>query len=667
MDVQVTDALEPTGLETHASIPTGSFRMAEDAPAEPPPARPAPPADGPSYTWDDKAGFLGGGLAVLGTLLPWYASQGWVPHPTSQAWAAGGLAALTLVLLGVLRGPANERLRRHLSLALGGVLVLVTGWVVANYFAFHLDAEPKSGVLGHLGFLGLGLDLSLAGALLLTWSGVATRRPAPAPLPAEVPYERGLPWHARALFPLLIFAAAFTFFHYDVQHPAIVDWDETHYERVAVQYADGTFVDPNSPEQKPFNAEHPPVGKYLIALGYRLYGEPLDDHDWPKIYGQEGPNGKAEGLCHPKVNEECARASEAWRFGPVLAGSLGIVGMYWLGLRLFRSVAVGVCAAFFLLMDNLYFMMSRTALLDIFGAAFGILALGVFLGPRRWHPWVGSALFGVAVGSKYSSVFLLPAFFLLAYLWSRHTSRWMRIRDGLIFAAIVPFVTYLLIYLPYWIAWTKSGGFFFAVDTFILVHDDGFKWLYKADVPIHPQWSRPETWIVLRQPILLFVDTKDAVTSVAHIYALGNPFLWWFGAVAAIYTWFVSSFQFIQRRPRLGLHAFWQWMARPFQVRRDNALLLASLIFASAYFPFFAAKRQTLITYFVSAAPYLSLVLAGYVGYLWTRGGAPRLLAILALAAAAGTFAFYHPVVAGTYISEADFQYIMTRVPEMAQ
>jgi dolichyl-phosphate-mannose-protein mannosyltransferase len=639
--------------EAEPAAPSGDAAPPPDAVPSP---APAPPAKAPLVTsWEDRAALAMATLALLGSFLPWYQGQPLL-RPTSEALVAGGLAALALVLFVWLRGPQNERLRRQLSLLLGAGILLDAAYVALVYYRFHAENFDRLGVVGHVFYLGVGLDLVLAASILLVWSGIPTRRDGPrAPTPAG-PVEAHLRRSVRWGVPLLIFAVAFATYHADVERPSIIDFDEAHYVRVALNLTDGVLIDPAWAEPRPFNFEHPPVGKYLIAMGYALAGEPHDNLTWPeysKLCGTDNP--------------ECRKDAASWRLGSVLAGSLGVVGIYWIGLRLFRSVASGVAAALLLLFDNLYYLHARTAMLDIFAAAFTLLAFGVFLGPSRGHRWMGAVTYGVAVGSKHYALFLLPPFLLLAFLLSRRTRPVERLAEALLFGLIIPFAAYIVTYAPYLWIWAQSGGLSNAYQQFLFMHQEGFRWTYRAEIDKpHPYISRPWSWIPLRRPVFYFVG-YDARGNVGHIYAIGNPFIWWTGCIAVLYSVFSVVPRFFLSRPRYGLRAFWEWVQRPFSMHREAALLYGAVLFLAAYLPFFLLKRDPFNFYFLIAAPFFGLLLAGYLGHLWQRHPGTRLAALLFLLLAAAAFVVFHPVVAGTYITEQDFQYIMHLVPGMTQ
>src|SRR5258707_7099398 len=153
---------------------------------------------------------------------------------------------------------------------------------------------------------------------------------------------------------------------------------------------------------------HPPLGKIIMAGGEWLFGLT--------------PFG--------------------WRFAVAVVGSLAILMTARIARRMTRSTMLGCVAGLLLALDGLEFVMSRTALLDIFVmfwvlAAFGCLVIdrdqsrariaavaaseiaddaGPNLGIRWWRVLAGLCL-GLAVASKWNGVWYLPAFALLAFAW----------------------------------------------------------------------------------------------------------------------------------------------------------------------------------------------------------------------------------------------------------
>ncbi|MDR1449534.1 MAG: phospholipid carrier-dependent glycosyltransferase [Propionibacteriaceae bacterium] len=106
-------------------------------------------------------------------------------------------------------------------------------------------------------------------------------------------------------------------------------------------------------------------------------------------------NGLKDGaafIVHPQVGKWLIAAGEAmfgfnsfgWRFMPLLFGSLLVFVTIRLARRLSRSTLIGGLAGVLLTCDGLAFVMSRTALLDIFQAFFIVAAVGCVVADRDY-------------------------------------------------------------------------------------------------------------------------------------------------------------------------------------------------------------------------------------------------------------------------------------------
>ena len=95
---------------------------------------------------------------------------------------------------------------------------------------------------------------------------------------------------------------------------------------------------------------HPPLGKWLIAIGMKIFG--------PTPFG--------------------------WRFFPALAGTICILLVARVALRLFHNVTIATTAAILMAFDGHAITMSRTAMLDIFVTAFTLAAFLCLLNHRDW-------------------------------------------------------------------------------------------------------------------------------------------------------------------------------------------------------------------------------------------------------------------------------------------
>ena len=189
---------------------------------------------------------------------------------------------------------------------------------------------------------------------------------------------------------------------------------------------------------------HPPLGKMLIAIGEWLFGLT--------------PFG--------------------WRFAVAVAGSLAILMTARITRRMTRSTLLGCAAGFLLALDGLEFVLSRTAILDIF-VMFWILAAFCLLvidrdrtraalaaaagqrsdGPRlgfRWPLLLAGLCLGCACATKWNGLWYVPAFAALVVAWDVGARRAAGFGTGLrgvvrsdtpwlpVWFAVVPAAVYLL-------------------------------------------------------------------------------------------------------------------------------------------------------------------------------------------------------------------------------
>src|SRR6202011_1140421 len=101
-----------------------------------------------------------------------------------------------------------------------------------------------------------------------------------------------------------------------------------------------------------------------------------------------------------------------WRYPGVLFGSLAIVAVYLCGLALFAAQGPAIAASLLAFFNQMLFVQSRIAMLDIFALAFSLFAIAAFVhGFRRNAPHLWFALAGLACGlaaaCKWSGLFVL--------------------------------------------------------------------------------------------------------------------------------------------------------------------------------------------------------------------------------------------------------------------
>ncbi|TCC36663.1 phospholipid carrier-dependent glycosyltransferase [Kribbella capetownensis] len=313
---------------------------------------------------------------------------------------------------------------------------------------------------------------------------------------------------------------------------------------------------------------HPEVGKWMIAAGEQLFGM--------NTFG--------------------------WRFMPALFGALTVLLVIRTVRRMTRSTLIGSIAGILLAVDGLHFVMSRVALLDIFLAFWLVAAVSCLVADRDWtrrrhaksldtpvadgerrglgrwllfRPWriLAGVCFGLALGTKWSAVWVLAGFGILVFAWDYGARRALGVRLAFLKSVLVDgipaFISIVLVagvtYLATWTGWLLHDNAYDhdyasknpATGVMKVVPDDFRSLLhYHQEVlafhtgdyiknATHPYASNPAGWPIIARPIGFDAvnDIKPGTPGcnppagqncLSVISALGTPILWWGGALALI-------------------------------------------------------------------------------------------------------------------------------------
>lgn len=326
---------------------------------------------------------------------------------------------------------------------------------------------------------------------------------------------------------------------------------------------------------------HPDGGKWLIAIGEWLFG----------------------------MN------SFGWRVSAAVVGALTVLVLARLVRRLTGSTWIACLGGLLLALDGLHFVMSRTALLDVFLTFWLVSAVACLVADRDWlgarldgrlrfwRPWqlAAGVCFGMAAGTKWSALYVLAAFGLAVVVWELVARRSVR---PVLLVGVPAFVTIVgtavVVYLATWTgfllhadlyeqrfgvgygeyaAWGSyvdhpTGGPFGGVI-------DAFRSLWHFHVmtydfhtgsylagKTHPYASNPAGWLVLDRPVAFDAQNNLPAPScgadpdsscMREITALGNPAVWWTGALALVAS-AVAWVRTLDRRwsiPVLGVASTW--------------------------------------------------------------------------------------------------------------
>ncbi|HEY7146070.1 MAG TPA: phospholipid carrier-dependent glycosyltransferase, partial [Streptosporangiaceae bacterium] len=259
-----------------------------------------------------------------------------------------------------------------------------------------------------------------------------------------------------------------------------------------------------------------------------------------------------------------------------------------------RSTLLGCVAGLLLALDGLEFVLSRTALLDIFVmfwvlAAFGCLVIdrdrargriaaavaaggaasadaGPGLGIRWWRVLAGVCL-GLATASKWNGAYFIVGFAALAIAWDLGARRaaglpgYVRgalVKDGRwlpVSFLVVPFAAYLASYSGWFAStagydrnWAAQHGnhtpVWSALDS--LYQYTRAMWHFSVTLTAgHPYKSQPWTWMLLTRPVSFFYGTPKgcgAASCSQEVLAIGTPLIWWAGmpALLACLIWWLT-------------------------------------------------------------------------------------------------------------------------------
>lgn len=386
---------------------------------------------------------------------------------------------------------------------------------------------------------------------------------------------------------------------------------------------------------------HPPTGKWLIALGM-------------KIFGQSDPVG--------------------WRIAAAICGVITVFLLCRLTQNLFRTPALTLLAGLFLATDGMAIVMSRTSILDGFLTMFALAAflcvvkdqetsrprllaklrewdgLGAprqgwpslrayftrqdrrpfAIGPNAGNrPWLLAAgvLAGLASSVKWSGIYAL-AFLGLFVALREVTCRWRAghpspIRGALLadiwWAFILMVPTAILTYIASWFGWFahpaahghgRSGipGFAGSLADLWLYHKEMWTFHNGLSTP-HTYQSNPYTWLAQYRATSFHWANGPEVTGCASgkcatdVVALGNPLLWWIGIGALIIV---------------------LWATVRYRNWRTGVITLG---YIALYVPWLAYAHRTIFTFYtVAFAPFVALAVAWLIAVLagWvTADGQP--------------------------------------------
>jgi dolichyl-phosphate-mannose-protein mannosyltransferase len=310
---------------------------------------------------------------------------------------------------------------------------------------------------------------------------------------------------------------------------------------------------------------HPPLGKWIISLGY----------DWL-------------GVTNPV----------SWRIMDAIVGILAVVLVMMIAKYLFKSTLVATVAGFLMAIDGNAIVMSRVGLLDNFVMFFALLGFGAVLLDREWtrvrvalwiskrskagkqidagpaiwwRPWLilAGLSFGLDSAVKWSGVYFLAGlavYTVISDVLARRNAGihfWFSstvLKQGPVsFLLMVPIA--VAGYLVSWTGWfvTKGGYDRTFADQPGNAWKGTFAWVphiwqsfWQFEVQVwnyninlrapHPYAANPFTWLFMIRPTSMYYQSSSYgqngctfANCGAEITGIANPLIWYAGTAAIFY------------------------------------------------------------------------------------------------------------------------------------
>jgi dolichyl-phosphate-mannose-protein mannosyltransferase len=410
---------------------------------------------------------------------------------------------------------------------------------------------------------------------------------------------------------------------------------------------------------------HPPLGKWLIALGMFAFGP-------ANAFG--------------------------WRFTVAVAGIVAVWLIVLITRRLTGSTLLGVIAGGLMAIEGSAIVMSRVSVLDnilmvLTLTGFYLMILDRVWARRRidawvaarndsgrefawgptlwWRPWLilAAVLFGASSGVKWSGLWFLAVFGLFVIVMDAVDRRragiplWFSaaiLKQGpAAFVLMVPIA--LATYVSTWTGWiVTSGGY---MRDLIEKHPDqaatGFwawtptwlqdLWAYHLNAygfhvgmsTPHPYQANPLTWLFMIRPTSMYYLGSGPGENGCSFYAcseavtpIANPLIW-FAAVAALGY---LVYRFIRLR---------QWQV---------GIVLLGMV--AGYLPWLAYTNRTVFSFYsIIFEPYMMIALAMTIGVILgtkndpteRREGGIRLVLVFGILAIVLS-AFFYPIWTGMQV-----------------
>ena len=338
------------------------------------------------------------------------------------------------------------------------------------------------------------------------------------------------------------------------------------------------------------------------------------------------PPGTAYGWTHPPLAKLMGATgilifgpnSFGWRIVNVLIGTGVIYLVYLISKDLLRTERWALFSVGLASLDGLILTQSRINMNDIVALFFILLSFLAFIKYQLKPRTLGEAgkfnliplafSLGLLIATKWTGLYALAVFG--AWIGLQNITRFRKWPSIFISLIIIPGVIYVLSYSQYFIL----GG---SWKNFLELQNQ--MWWYNTTLKAtHTYQSSWWTWPIMFRPVWYFVDY--ASNTIANIYGMGNPILWWLGIPAILYTLY-SAFK-----------------------TRSWRLWIIITGFLAFWLPWARAPRIMFLYHYLPSIPFLCIALS------YTLSKLPKWVTLGSSILVLGSFIYFYPIWVGTHL-----------------
>jgi dolichyl-phosphate-mannose-protein mannosyltransferase len=390
---------------------------------------------------------------------------------------------------------------------------------------------------------------------------------------------------------LVLFLFAFSLRFYDFSYPDFKWFDETMHVPAAINYW-------NNGQFEPDLWEHPPL-RHIILYGFlQFFGD--------------NPYG--------------------WRMRNILFGSIAAVLTYLFALEISGSRRTALMAGLLLATDPLHIVLSRYTYEEIYGGAFFLAAIVLYLKHNQRSLWfVSSALFlGCALATKW---YYVPCWFLVLFLALRENDNYRNVRTALFISSTYFFIPLSIFILSYY-QWFGRG---YSVTEFIEFIINAYHSLQKNRLSLYDpgflflSQSSAVEWFI--RPIVIGQGTYLSADRGEFILFLNNLPIW----ILTIPSMIGLTITAVRRR--------------------CMTLALPALFFCASYMLYFIVQRPVFLYSAVPLLPFAFTAIAYGISQLADRYGSRLYYAALLVTLCWSLFLY--PLVTAKQVPVAAYKYII--------